>query len=57
MHNEITDKYDNDMMDRLNTSLDNMLIFVSQVGQRNTLTLTNVVAGWSLFCCVDDLFG
>lgn len=29
LHNEITDKYDEDMMDRLNTGLDNLLIFVS----------------------------
>lgn len=32
LHNEITDKYDADMMDRFNTSLDNMLIFVSASG-------------------------
>lgn len=28
LHNEITDKYDGDMMGRLNTGLDNLLIFV-----------------------------
>lgn len=27
-HNVITDKYDQDMMDRLNSELDNLLIFV-----------------------------
>lgn len=29
MHNELTDKYDEDMMERLNSGLDNLLIFVS----------------------------
>lgn len=28
-HNELTDKYDEDMMERLNSGLDNLLIFVS----------------------------
>jgi hypothetical protein len=28
-YSEITDKYDDDMMERLNTGLDNLLIFVS----------------------------
>lgn len=29
LHDEITDKFDRDMMERLNTGLDNLLIFVS----------------------------
>lgn len=29
IHNEITDKYDEDLIERMNTSLDNLLIFVS----------------------------
>lgn len=29
LHNEITEKYDGDLMGRLNTGLDNLLIFVS----------------------------
>lgn len=29
LHDEITDKHDSDMMERLNTGLDNLLIFVS----------------------------
>lgn len=36
LHNEITDKYDEDMMDRLNTGLDNLLIFVSAGGVLKT---------------------
>lgn len=31
MYNEISDKYDEDMMERLNTSLDNLLIFMSRL--------------------------
>lgn len=33
-YNDITDRYDADMMDRLNTSLDNLLIFVSNLLQK-----------------------
>lgn len=29
LYNEITDTYDSDMMERLNSGLDNLLIFVS----------------------------
>lgn len=29
LHDKITDKYDSDLMGRLNTGLDNLLIFVS----------------------------
>lgn len=31
LHDEITDKHDSDMMGRLNTGLDNLLIFVSDM--------------------------
>lgn len=31
LHDEITDKFDSDMMGRLNTGLDNLLIFVSEI--------------------------
>ncbi len=30
LHDEITDKHDSDIMGRLNTGLDNLLIFVSE---------------------------
>ncbi len=31
LHDEITDKFDSDMMGRLNTGLDNLLIFVGGI--------------------------
>lgn len=34
LHDEITDKHDSDMMGRLNTGLDNLLIFVSRMRPR-----------------------
>lgn len=49
IHNEITDKYDQDMMGRLNSNLDNLLIFVSahpSAVHASAAQLINI--GWSV---------
>lgn len=46
-HDVITDKFDQDMMGRLNSELDNMLIFVSETGHAPLRDRNSLFAGWS----------
>lgn len=57
-YNEITDKYDEDMMDRLNTGLDNLLIFVSAPSKLQYIMLSahQPSAQAGLFSAVNSAF-
>lgn len=48
LHDEITDKHDSDMMGRLNTGLDNLLIFVSGMCSCGCNSDGVLLTGWSV---------